>query len=97
MYVYRQNRPFGPRGRFNMHRGKNETDVIDERALVYLAVLFVCSALAVFSGAARAAATSGFVTASLEGAYWIGNTLAARYRASVEPVNEDEGSDRYAH
>ena len=53
-------------------------DVIDERALVYVAVLFVCSALAVFAGPARAAATFGCVTASVEGAYWVGRSLAAR-------------------
>ena len=29
---------------------ENEMDVIDERALVYMAVLFLCSALAVFAG-----------------------------------------------
>ena len=50
-------------------------DVIDERALVYMAVLFVCSALAVFAGPARAAATFGLITASVEGAYWMGRTL----------------------
>ena len=53
-------------------------DVIDERALVYVAVLFVCSAVAVFAGPARAAATFGFVTASVEGAYWLGRSLAGR-------------------
>jgi len=53
-------------------------DVIDERALVYMAVLFVCSALAVFAGPARALATFGLVAASVEGAYWVGNSLAAR-------------------
>ena len=34
-------------------------DVVNERALVYMAVLFVCSAVAVFAGPARAAATFG--------------------------------------
>lgn len=53
-------------------------DVIDERALVYMAVLFVCSALAVFTGPARAAATFGLITASVEGAYWMGRTLLHR-------------------
>ena len=53
-------------------------DVIDERALVYTAVLFVCSALAVFAGPARAAATFGLITASGEGAYWMGRTLLHR-------------------
>ena len=69
-------------------------DVIDERALVYMAVLFVCSALAVFAGPARAAATFGLVTASVEGAYWIGNTLAARYRSADTALEErrDRGS-----
>ena len=53
-------------------------DVIDERALVYMAVLFVCSALAVFAGPARAAATFGLITASVESAYWMGRTLLRR-------------------
>ena len=53
-------------------------DVIDERALVYMAVLLVCSALAVFAGPARAAATFGLITASVEGAYWMGRTLLRR-------------------
>ena len=53
-------------------------DVIDERALVYMAVLFVCSALAVFAGPARAAATFGLITASVEGAYLMGRTLLRR-------------------
>ena len=73
-------------------------DVIDERALVYMAVLFVCSALAVFAGPARAAATFGFVTASVEGAYWMGNTLAARHHFSKSGDEaESERGDRYAH
>ena len=66
-------------------------DVIDERALVYMAVLFVCSAVAVFAGPARAAATFGFVTASVEGAYWAGRNLAGRYVAPSQPVS---GLDR---
>ncbi len=56
-------------------------DVIDERALVYVAVLFICSALAVFAGPARAAATFGAVAASIEGAYWLGRNLTAQYYA----------------
>ena len=52
-----------------MQKWRDEMDVIDERALVYMAVLFVCSALAVFAGPARAAATFGLITASVEGAY----------------------------
>ena len=59
-------------------------DVIDERALVYVAVLFVCSALAVFAGPARAAATFGCVAASVEGAYWVGRSLAARSGAAEQ-------------
>jgi len=66
-------------------------DVIDERALVYIAVLFVCSAVAVFAGPARAAATFGFVTASVEGAYWVGRSLAGRYVAPSQPIS---GLDR---
>ena len=72
-------------------------DVIDERALVYMAVLFVCSALAVFAGPARAAATFGLVTASVEGAYWVGNTLAARHGRVDKPCDEVETGGRYAH
>jgi hypothetical protein len=71
-------------------------DVVDERALVYVAVLFVCSAVAVCAGPARAAATFGFVTASVEGAYWLGRGLAGRYGASDQAVSNTEGSPRYA-
>ena len=61
-----------------MQKWRDEMDVIDERALVYMAVLFVCSALAVFAGPARAAATFGLIAASVEGAYWMGPTLLYR-------------------
>ena len=61
-----------------MQKWRDEMDVIDERALVYMAVLFVCSALAVFTGPARTAATFGLITASVEGAYWMGRTLLHR-------------------
>ena len=71
-------------------------DVVDERALVYVAVLFVCSAVAVFAGPARAAATFGFVTASVEGAYWLGRGLAGRHGAADQAVSDTEGSPRYA-
>jgi hypothetical protein len=74
-----------------MKQRRDEMDVIDERALVYIAVLFVCSAVAVFAGPARAAATFGFVTASVEGAYWVGRNLAGRYVAPSQPVS---GLDR---
>lgn len=79
-----------------MEQRRDEMDVIDERALVYMAVLFVCSALAVFAGPARAAATFGFVTASVEGAYWLGRSLAGRYAALDQPVSDAEGGERYA-
>ena len=72
-------------------------DVIDERALVYVAVLFVCSALAVFAGPARAAATFGFVTASVEGAYWMGRSLAARSGSAEQRGSTSAGADGYAH
>jgi len=75
---------------------RDEMDVIDERALVYMAVLFVCSAVAVFAGPARAAATFGLVTASVEGAYWLGRSLASRYVAPKQPVQGVEGEERYA-
>ena len=71
-------------------------DVVNERALVYVAVLFVCSAVAVVAGPARAAATFGFVTASVEGAYWVGRSLAGRYVAPKQPVQGVEGEERYA-
>ena len=71
-------------------------DVIDESALVYMAMLFACSAVAVIAGPARAAATFGFVTASLEGAYWLGRSLAGRYVAPNQPVPGMEGEERYA-
>ena len=61
-----------------MQKWKDGMDVIDERALLYMAVLLVCSALAVFAGPARAAATFGLITASVEGAYWVGRTLLYR-------------------
>ena len=67
-------------------------DVIDERGLIYVAVLFVCSALAVFAGPARAAATFGVVAASIEGAFWLGGNLTQQYcahrRGGGEPVLE---------
>ena len=72
-------------------------DVLHEKAFVNVAVLLLCGALSVFASAARAAATSGFVTASVEGFCWVGNNLAEHYRASVEPIHESEGADRYAH
>lgn len=79
-----------------MKQGRDEMDVIDERALVYMAVLSVCSAVAVFAGPARAAATFGFVAASVEGAYWLGRSLAGRYVGSNQPVSGAEGEERYA-
>ncbi len=72
-------------------------DVIDERALVYVAVLFVCSAVAVFAGPARAAATFGFVTASVEGAYWLGHSLASRNQEMEPPGRVAVVGERYAH
>ena len=67
-------------------------DVIDERGLIYVAVLLVCSALAVFAGPARAAATLGVVAASIEGAFWLGGNLTQQYcahrRGGGEPVLE---------
>jgi hypothetical protein len=71
---------------------RDEMDVIDERGLIYVAVLLVCSALAVFAGPARAAATFGVVAASIEGAFWLGGNLAQQYcahrRGGGEPVLE---------
>lgn len=72
-------------------------DVIDERALVYVAVLFVCSAVAVFAGPARAAATFGLVTASVEGVYWLGHSLASRNPEADCLSRIAEVGERYAH
>ena len=71
-------------------------DVIDERALVYMAVLFVCSAVAVFAEPTRAAATFGFVTAPIERAYRLGRSLAGRYVTPSQLVSGVEGEERYA-
>ena len=94
--VSRRNRPDETRKQVTMKQRRDEMDVIDERALVYMAVLFVCSAVAVFAGPARAAATFGFVTASVEGAYWLGRSLAGRYGTPNQPVSAVEGEERYA-
>ena len=80
-----------------MKQPRDETDVIDERVLVCTALLFVCSAVAVFATPARAAATFGFVTASVESAYWVGRSLAGRYVAPSQPVSGVEGEERYAN
>ena len=64
-----------------MQKWRDEIGVIDERALIYMAVLFVCNALAVFAGPARAAATFGLITVSVEAAYWMDRTLLHRSSA----------------
>jgi hypothetical protein len=79
-----------------MKQRRDEMDFIDESALVYMAVLLVCSAVVVFAGPAKAAATFGFVTASVEGAYWLGRSLAGRYVAPDQLVSGMEGEERYA-
>ena len=94
--VSRRNRPDETRKQVTMKQRRDEMDVIDERVLVYMAVLFVCSAVAVFAGPARAAATFGLVTASVEGAYWLGRSLAGRYVTPSQPVSGVEGEERYA-
>ena len=94
--VCRRKRPDETGKQVTMKRRRDEMDVIDERALVYMAVLFVCSAVAVFAGPARAAATFGFVTASVEGAYWLGRSLAGRYVIPSQPVSGVEVEERYA-
>ncbi|MBT7313199.1 MAG: hypothetical protein HN845_06500 [Halieaceae bacterium] len=55
-------------------------DVIDERALVYAALLVVCSTLAVFTGPFVAAITFVWVLASIEVAYWAGGCWVRRSR-----------------
>jgi uncharacterized protein YaaW (UPF0174 family) len=55
-------------------------DVIDERALVYVALLVVCSTLAVFTGPFVAAITFVWVLASIEAAYCAGGWLVRRSR-----------------
>ena len=94
--VCRRKRPDETGKRLIMKQRRDEMDVIDERALVYMAMLFVCSAVAVFAGPARAAATFGFVTASVEGAYWLGRSMAGRYVAPNQPVSGMEREERYA-
>ena len=61
-----------------MQKWRDEMDVIDEGALVYMAVLVVYSALAVFVGPVRAAATFSLISVSVEGARWMGRTLLHR-------------------
>ena len=94
--VCRRKRPDETGKRLIMKQRRDEVVVIDDRALVYMAVLFVCSAVAVFAGPARAAATFGLVTASVEGAYWLGRSLAGRYVAPDQLVSSMEGEERYA-
>ena len=94
--VRRRKRPDETGKQLNMKQQRDEMDVIDERALVYMAVLFVCSAVAVFAGPARAAATFGFVTASVEGAYWLGWSPRGRYLGLNQSVSVAEGEERYA-
>jgi len=53
-------------------RRRDEMDVIDERTLVYAALLVVCSTLAVFTGPLVAAITFVWVLALIEVAYWTG-------------------------
>ena len=55
-------------------------DVIDERALVYVALLVVCSTMAVFTGSVVAASTFLRVLASIEAAYWAGGYWVRRSR-----------------
>jgi len=69
-------------------------DVIDERGLIYVAVLFICSALAVFAGPARAAATFGVVAASIEGAYWVGSNLITEYHTQNQRGAQSEAGMR---
>ena len=57
---------------FQRKKRRKDMDVIDERALVYVAVLFVCSALAVFVGFGPAALTFSLVAVSIESAYLMG-------------------------
>jgi hypothetical protein len=52
-------------------------DAIDERFLVYTAVLFVCSAIATFAGFTAAFATFSMVTVGVEFAYWLGGVMSA--------------------
>jgi len=80
----------GPVGSTHKDDRGDEMDVIDERGLIYVAVLFICSALAVFAGPARAAATFGVVAASIEGAYWVGSSLLGQYHPQGEGRGQPE-------
>ena len=53
-------------------------DVIDERTLVYVALLLICSTLAVFTGPLLAGITFVWVSVSIEAAYWKGGWLLRR-------------------
>ena len=71
--------------------------MIDERALLCVAMLFVYSILAVFTRPARAAATFGTVTASIEGAYWLGSAIANRDILVEQTACRVKRKSAYAH
>ena len=59
-------------------RRRDEMDVIDERTLVYVALLLICSTLAVFTGPLLAGIPFVWVSVSIEAAYWTGGWLLSR-------------------
>lgn len=52
-------------------------DAIDERFLIYTAVLLVCSAVGTLAGLTAAAATFVCVAVGVELAYWVGGVMSA--------------------
>ncbi|MDA9368062.1 hypothetical protein N9R27_01065 [Flavobacteriaceae bacterium] len=52
-------------------------DVIDERFLIYTAVMIICSALATFAGLTAGVATFSVVTVGIEFAYWSSGVMNA--------------------
>lgn len=52
-------------------------DALDERFLIYTAVLLVCSAVGTLAGFTAAAATFAVVVVGVELAYWLGGVMTA--------------------
>ncbi len=52
-------------------------DVIDQRFLIYIAVIFISSVIATFAGLTAGIATFSFVTVGVEFTYWAGGAINA--------------------
>ena len=50
-------------------------DAIDERFAVYTVVLFLCSEVGMWAGAAVGGVTFAVITAGIELAYWLGRVM----------------------